>query len=408
MAPTPPVGSVGLPGPQGALIAESDPRYNDVVLAFLQNHGFSRAEEAFRKDIEAQNNNSPQPQDGEGAQPAASTSKAGGAAAAGAAQPTASGSKPAAGTPTAASNTLNLPTLIQKSSNVPNPRQAGQQAPLGGPTPPDAHVVFNYLLQTLPPASLTALGLTAAAAAKAAEERDRRAAVGASIGNGVGGNIVKVLEPMERVIGYEGLKRWVESGLEGWKVRCPPLRLESSTPGRAHELILILSSLLGSLGRAEASPVPCLCAHLPRPRGDRLPTSRCVPPLPSAQERVSLTIIHFLSPSVQQPDPSLRPTRPHSAPFTSPLCRPSRPYLRLRTSPTRRSPVGSGPRNMSSACRAVGSACSSGGSARAESRASGRAAPSLSGARRPFEGSSTRGSWSMVSHNLSCVPRRVS
>lgn len=223
MAPTPPAPSVGLPGPQGNLINESDPRYNDVVLAFLQNHGYTRAEEAFRKDIEGQNSGSPA-QDDADAQPAGSagsTSKAGAAATAATAQPTASGSgSKTGGTPTPTSNTLNLPTLMQKSSNVPTPRQAGA-APLAGPTPPDAHVVFNYLLQTLPPASLTALGLTAAAAAKAAEERDRRAAVGASIGNGVGGNIVKVLEPMERVIGYEGLKRWVESGLEGWKVSWP-------------------------------------------------------------------------------------------------------------------------------------------------------------------------------------------
>ena len=217
---------MNLPGTQGALVAESDPRYNDVVLAFLHNHGFTRAEEAFRKDIESQHNPNTvdNEQHQEQPQPPSTTLTTSSTKQQAAVNPSATAASKAGGTPTPTSNTLTLPSLIQKSSNVPAPRQAGQPTPLAGPTPPDAHVVFNYLLQTLPPASLTALGLTAAAAAKAAEERDRRAAVGASIGNGVGGNIVKVLEPMERVIGYEGLKRWVESGLEGWKVSTPPTR----------------------------------------------------------------------------------------------------------------------------------------------------------------------------------------
>lgn len=37
----------------------------------------------------------------------------------------------------------------------------------------------------------------------------------------VAGVEVRVLDPMERIAGYESLKGWVESGLDGWKVRSP-------------------------------------------------------------------------------------------------------------------------------------------------------------------------------------------
>lgn len=200
MAPTPPP------------LSESDPAYNDVVLAFLKRRGYSRAEEALRKEIEGKNQPAAAASPGEGST-AAGTSTGAGAAAGGAG----GASTPVTGGAAAASNTVNLPTLVQRSSNVPQQRATGP--PLAnGQTPPDAHVVFNYLLQTLPPASLHALGLTATAAANAQAEKERKAANGGTGPGGVAGNIVKVLEPMERVVGYEGLKRWVESGLEGWKV----------------------------------------------------------------------------------------------------------------------------------------------------------------------------------------------
>lgn len=203
MAPTPPP------------LSESDPAYNDVVLAFLKRRGYARAEEALRKEIEGKNLPAPSP--GEEGSAAAGTSTGAGTGAGGAGGGGVSASAGAgAGGPAAASNTVNLPTLVQRSSNVPQQRAAGPLA--NGQTPPDAHVVFNYLLQTLPPASLQALGLTAAAAANAQAEKERKAANGTNGPGGVAGNVVKVLEPMERVVGYEGLKRWVESGLEGWKV----------------------------------------------------------------------------------------------------------------------------------------------------------------------------------------------
>jgi len=213
MAPTPPP------------LSESDPAYNDVVLAFLKRRGYARAEEALRKEIEGKNQPAPSP--GEGSSAAAGPSTGAGASSSGGAASTSTGTGAAA-----ASNTVNLPTLVQRSSNVPQQRAAGPLA--NGQTPPDAHVVFNYLLQTLPPASLHALGLTAAAAAKDQAERERKAAANGSNGpGGVAGNVVKVLEPMERVVGYEGLKRWVESGLEGWKV--------SRSKGREVELARELS-----------------------------------------------------------------------------------------------------------------------------------------------------------------------
>lgn len=196
-------------------LTESDPAYNQVVLEFLKKHGYAKAEAELRKEIEGKNA-ALSPQDGQQQPEASSSSRLAPAAEAGAPSATGTATAGAAVGPAPTSNTVNLPTLVQRSSNVPNPRAA---APPGtGPTPPDAHVVFNYLLQTLPPASLQALGLTAAAAANAQAEKERKAALGAGGAGGIAGNQVKVLEPMERVVGYEGLKRWVESGLEGWKV----------------------------------------------------------------------------------------------------------------------------------------------------------------------------------------------
>lgn len=87
--------------------------------------------------------------------------------------------------------TVSLPTLMDRSAPI---------KPTGGIPP-----VFSPARQAVPGSS-TAAGLAATLGA------------GGAKAGPIAGNEVKVLDPTERVIGYEGMKEWVESGLEAWRV----------------------------------------------------------------------------------------------------------------------------------------------------------------------------------------------
>jgi hypothetical protein len=242
---------------------ETDPAYNDVVLSFLRKRGYQKAEEALRQDIEAAKQKAAAAAAGNasastaagatagaaGTGPSVGASAAGGAAttttmttttaaggqagatgaqgAAGGGPSTAvggpggaaAGPKAATGGPQAAahgSHTVPLSTLVQRNA----PRLTKQAAAVAANSP-----IYDLLLQQLPSTALHGLGLSDVAREKERRERDEKIAGAVAAGpagvkkDNVADVEIKLLDPQERVLGYEGVHEWVESGLEAWKVR---------------------------------------------------------------------------------------------------------------------------------------------------------------------------------------------
>lgn len=228
---------------------ETDPAYNDVVLSFLRKRGYQKAEEALRQDIEQAKQKAAAAAAGGASSAAAGPPAAAGGATAAAATPggaTAAaspagttgvatagtstgpgagpGPKGAAGGPATGgaqaaahgSHTVTLPTLVNRNA----PRLTKQAQALAASAP-----IFDLLLQQLPSTTLHSLGLPDIAREKERKEREEKYAGAVAAGPGgvkkedTAGVEVKVLDPQERVLGYEGVREWVESGLEAWKVR---------------------------------------------------------------------------------------------------------------------------------------------------------------------------------------------
>lgn len=250
---------------------ETDPAYNDVVLSFLRKRGYQKAEEALRQDIEAAKLKAAAAAAGNtsgataagatpgvaGAGPGAganagaataaggpggaaggqSTASGGSSTAAGGPGGGAAGAKPTTGGPQAAthgSHTVPLSTLVQRNA----PRLTKQQAAVATNSP-----IYDLLLQQLPSSALHGLGLADVAREK--ERREHQEKIAGAVAAGPAGvkkdNVadveIKLLDPQERVLGYEGVREWVESGLEAWKVRaCQAVLLTGIAPDAKTDL----------------------------------------------------------------------------------------------------------------------------------------------------------------------------
>ena len=285
---------------------ETDPAYNDVVLSFLRKRGYQKAEEALRQDIEAAKQKAAAAAAGNasgsgasgptagtaGAGPGAGANAAGGGsttavgaagaqgAASGVPSPAAGGSgggtagaKPAASGPQAAahgSHTVPLSQLVQRNA----PRLSKQQAAIAGNSP-----IYDLLLQQLPSTALHGLGLADVAREKERREREEKIAGAVAAGpagvkkDNVADVEIKLLDPQERVLGYEGIREWVESGLEAWKVR---LVRAMSMARVAQPAAADPVDAFNPSGRASAAALPRLRPNFPHAPLDILSTSRAV------------------------------------------------------------------------------------------------------------------------------------
>lgn len=319
-------------------LPETDPAYNEVVLSFLRKRGYHQAEEMLRKEIAGTtasattSTSNPNPSTGSstvGSDPSGN----------GGHPPQGGASRPLANPSTAysapnKSNTTNLPNLIQRNNMTNGPPGRPVTPGAGGPTgrsgtPPPviSSQLFDVMLQHLPSSALTTLGLTPPAATlererKEKEEKDR---AGRILNGPVAGNAVRVLEPGERITGYDGLRAWVESGLEGWKVSFWNFFLLVIQVLNVHCLALA--------GRVEAVALPCVCPYVLGLGIHWIPSSRSVP---NTKPRTvpDLSTDPFPLPETIKPVNSLPNIPPSTDLSTHPPCllsppSPPRPIYRL-------------------------------------------------------------------------------
>jgi hypothetical protein len=186
------------------------------VVNFLKKRGYAKAEEVLKREMEG----GKEAGGGGESSAAAGSRPIGGGSAAAASTSTSAPPPPPPAPSSQATNTLALQTMINRNAPNPSPNAPPGIRPLTGNPAADQSSIFSVLLNTLPSSTLTALNLPGPAAA--ALERERRERSKAQQG-AVAGNDIKILDPSERVRGYEALKEWVEASLECWKPELRPL-----------------------------------------------------------------------------------------------------------------------------------------------------------------------------------------